>query len=159
MSANKAFRVGALDHVELLVPDRYEAAAWYEKVFGLEIVKAYEDWCEPNRGPLMVSSDGGQTMLALYRGEPQAENAEAGRRLVAFRVSGAQFLAFLDRAATVDLADGERLDLTRADATDRGHAMSVYLSDPWGNRFAVTTYDVKTVRDALADPLEKGFDG
>lgn len=159
MSAQEAFCVEALDHVELLVPDRYEAAAWYEKVFGLQIVKEYEDWCEPNHGPLMVSSDGGRTMLALYRGEPQAENAEAGPRLVAFRVSGAQFLTFLSHATTLDGGDGKALGITRDDASDRGHAFSVYLQDPWGNRFAITTYDVKMVRDALAEPLDKGFDG
>jgi catechol 2,3-dioxygenase-like lactoylglutathione lyase family enzyme len=159
MSANEAFRVDALDHVELLVADRYAAAAWYEKVLGLEIVKAYEDWCEPNRGPLMVSSDGGRTMLALYRGDARVEDAKAGQRVVAFRVSGEQFLAFLDRAAGVELADGQTLNIAREDATDRGHPFSFYLADPWGNRLAVTTYDVKTVRDALADPLEKGFDG
>lgn len=32
------FKVLQIDHVELFVPDRYEAARWYERVLGLEPV-------------------------------------------------------------------------------------------------------------------------
>lgn len=32
------FRVEQIDHVELYVPDRYQAADWYHSVLGLEIV-------------------------------------------------------------------------------------------------------------------------
>jgi catechol 2,3-dioxygenase-like lactoylglutathione lyase family enzyme len=31
------FRVLQLDHVELFVPNRHEAAEWYQRVLGLEI--------------------------------------------------------------------------------------------------------------------------
>jgi catechol 2,3-dioxygenase-like lactoylglutathione lyase family enzyme len=44
-----------LDHVELFVPDRYEAARWYQRVLGLEIVREYEEWAADPRGPLMIS--------------------------------------------------------------------------------------------------------
>lgn len=159
MEANVTFHVDSIDHVELLVPDRYEAATWYEKVFGLEIVKDLEDWCEPHHGPLMLSSDGGKTMLALLRGEPRAEHPEAGPTLIAFRVTGERFLDFIDRSSTLELAPGETIALSRDDVRNHDHAYSVYFSDPWGNRFAVTTYDVKFVRDMIARPLGKGFDG
>lgn len=33
--AMAAFRVEQIDHVELFVPDRREAAAWYGRTFGL----------------------------------------------------------------------------------------------------------------------------
>lgn len=159
MLSNEHFRVDSLDHVELLVPDRYEAAAWYQKVFGLEIVKQLESWCEPNHGPLMVSSDGGKTMLALLRGEPQAEHPEAGPTVIAFRVSGEKFLQFIDASSTLELAPGETIALTRDDISNHEHSYSVYFSDPWGNRFCVTTYDVKVVYDATAPPLDRGFAG
>ena len=35
------FRALQIDHVELFVPDRYEAAGWYQRVLGLEILVEY----------------------------------------------------------------------------------------------------------------------
>ena len=34
------FRVLQIDHVELFVPDRQEAADWYCRVLGLQVVQA-----------------------------------------------------------------------------------------------------------------------
>jgi len=56
--SDTSFRVDQLDHVELLVPDRYEAARWYERVLGLAIVSDYEYWAQDPNGPLMISPDG-----------------------------------------------------------------------------------------------------
>ncbi|MCB8934162.1 MAG: VOC family protein [Candidatus Promineofilum sp.] len=39
---HKPFRVIQIDHVEFFVPDQYEAAAWYQRTLGLEIVPDYE---------------------------------------------------------------------------------------------------------------------
>jgi catechol-2,3-dioxygenase len=39
----EGFRVEQIDHVEVFVPDQYEAAAWYRRVLGLEILVEYED--------------------------------------------------------------------------------------------------------------------
>ena len=36
-----AFRVLQLDHVELFVPDRHEAAEWYKRILGLEIMTPF----------------------------------------------------------------------------------------------------------------------
>jgi catechol 2,3-dioxygenase-like lactoylglutathione lyase family enzyme len=47
------FRVLQIDHVELFVPDRHEAARWYERVLGLQIVPEYEPWATGG-GPLMI---------------------------------------------------------------------------------------------------------
>lgn len=58
----------AVDHVELFVPDRHEAAEWYEKALGLKVVRDLEEWATEG-GPLMISGDGGNTMLALFEGE------------------------------------------------------------------------------------------
>lgn len=126
-------RVETIDHVELFVPDRYEAAAWYRRVLGLEVLAEHEDWAEHPEGPLMISSDGGRTMLALFTGDPQASRPTAGFHRVAFRVSGAAFLAFRDR-----LRD---LEAVLRDVRDHDKAWSLYFSDPWGHRLEVTTYD------------------
>ena len=53
-----SFRVLQIDHVELFVPDRHEAAGWYQRILGLDVVPAYQDWAADPGGPLMISSDG-----------------------------------------------------------------------------------------------------
>ena len=78
------FKVLQIDHVELFVPDRYEAAKWYERVLGLQIVPECEPWAVGG-GPLMISSDGGSTKLALFEGQPAASSQTAAFRRVAFR--------------------------------------------------------------------------
>ena len=60
------FKVLQIDHVELFVPERYEAARWYERTLGLQVVPECEPWAVDG-GPLMISSDGGSTKLALLR--------------------------------------------------------------------------------------------
>ena len=100
-----SFRVLQIDHVELCVPDRHEAAGWYQRILGLEVVPAYEEWSANPRGPLMISSDGGNTKLALFEGEPQASRPAAGFHRVAFRVNAGAFLDFLQRLADRPLKD------------------------------------------------------
>src|SRR5207237_2528063 len=75
------FAVEHVDHVEVLVRDQYQAAAWYRQILGLQILPQYEDWA-PAGGALMISSDGGRTMLALFVGEPQGRHRVVGLRRV-----------------------------------------------------------------------------
>jgi catechol 2,3-dioxygenase-like lactoylglutathione lyase family enzyme len=67
------FSVLGIDHVEMFVPDRYEAAKWYDAILGLHILSDYEEWARDPGGPLMISSDNGNTKLALFTGEPPGE--------------------------------------------------------------------------------------
>src|SRR4051812_33209728 len=95
------FKVDQIDHVELFVPDRREAARWYERTLGLSVLPQYEEWAEAPHGPLMISSDGGGTKLALFTGEPRRRSLPtAGFDLVAFRVDGPGFLRFLEHVRT-----------------------------------------------------------
>src|SRR3954471_6150420 len=89
-----SFRVLQIDHVEFFVPDQYEAAKWYKRMLGLEIVPDFEPWATGG-GPLMISSDGGSTKLALFKGQPQESRPTAGFHRVAFRVDAAGFISFL----------------------------------------------------------------
>jgi catechol 2,3-dioxygenase-like lactoylglutathione lyase family enzyme len=129
-----------LDHVELYVPDRVSAAAWYARVLGCEPVAGAESWAADPEGPMMISPDGGRTKLALFTGEPQGDRATAGFHRVAFRVSATEFLAFTARMAG--------LGVKEARVVDHGGAWSVYFSDPSGHRLEVTTYEVEPVRAA-----------
>jgi catechol 2,3-dioxygenase-like lactoylglutathione lyase family enzyme len=139
-----------IDHVELFVPDRREAARWYRDVLGLEVLEDYREWEDDPRGPLMISSDGGTTKLALFTGDPQRQKPTAGFHLVAFRLDAGEFLAFLDRLSSLALLDHRGRSVTRELAVDHDKAFSLYFSDPWGHRLELTTYEHEPVRAALA---------
>ena len=135
------FHVQSIDHVELFVPDRHEAAAWYSRVLGLEILPQHEDWAADPEGPLMISCDGGRTMLALFTGEHQANRPTAGFHRVAFRVDGPTFLVFRDRLDELEVLDPEGQRVGPGQVRDHTKAFSIYFCDPWGHRLEVTTYD------------------
>ena len=133
-----------LDHVELFVPDRAKAAEWYGRVLDCRPVSGTEHWADDPRGPLMLSPDGGRTKLALFVGEPQGGRPTAGFHRVAFRVRGAEWLAFVSRLRGLGGSGEGRA----ARVVDHGSAWSVYFSDPFGHHLEVTTYDADLVRDA-----------
>jgi catechol 2,3-dioxygenase-like lactoylglutathione lyase family enzyme len=133
------FRVQGLDHVEFFVPDQYEAAAWYNRVLGLTIVRDFEHWAA--EGPLMISSDGGRTMLALFRGEGKGQRPTAGFHRVAFRVGAGDFLTFLDRLAAVPVLNRDGQPLQRDEVVDHGRSWSIYFVDPYGHLLELTSYD------------------
>ncbi|MFY9986315.1 MAG: VOC family protein [Chthoniobacterales bacterium] len=135
-------RVTQIDHVELEVPDRQTAARWYQTVLGFEICPEYVFWAEPQRGPLMISPDGGQTKLALFEGQPQGATRPIGIRRVAFRIGGDDFVKLVEQLDALEGADAVR----RSEIADHEKSFSVYFSDPYGNRLEVTTYDYDAVR-------------
>jgi len=135
-------RVTQIDHVELEVPDRYEAAVWYQSVLDFEICREYEFWAKSAPGPLMISTDEGKTKLALFEGRPQGAARPIGIRRIAFRIGGNDFLQFvkgLDASETTS-------SIQRSEISDHEKSFSVYFSDPWGNRLEVTTYDYEAVQ-------------
>ncbi|MEM9554501.1 MAG: VOC family protein [Acidobacteriota bacterium] len=136
-----------IDHIELFVPSRFEAAAWYRRVLGFEIVDAHRDWADTEGGPLMISNDGGQTLIALFRGPAQGEHAVRGLRRLAVRADAAGFVDFLRASGTWR---GEAF--TADDVSDHDRALSLYFDDPYGTPLEVTTYEPDAVRTALGLP-------
>ncbi len=136
-------RVGTIDHVELFVPDRYEAADWYGQALGFSIVRSHEGWATEG-GPLMISADHGDTMLALFEGDPRGQRETAGHHRVAFRVGGRDFLRILD-ALREGLVYDDSGTPSSGRTMDHTTAYSVYFCDPYGNRYEITTYDYDTV--------------
>lgn len=134
------FKVLQIDHVELFVPDRHEAARWYEHALGLQIVPECEPWAVEG-GPLMISSDGGSTKLALFEGQPAASSPTAAFRRVAFRVTGSGFAEFLRRLPDLALTDSRREPVSATSVVDHQQAYSIYFNDPYGHLLEVTTYD------------------
>jgi catechol 2,3-dioxygenase-like lactoylglutathione lyase family enzyme len=143
------FRVQQIDHVELFVPDRYQAAQWYERVLGLQIVRECEAWAADG-GPLMISSDDGNTKLALFEGQPAPAPPNAAFRRVAFKVTGHGFGEFLSRLPELALVDARRRPVTAEAVVDHQRAYSIYFCDPHGHLLEVTTYDYDVVSALLA---------
>lgn len=142
------FKVLQIDHVELFVPDRYEAARWYEHALGLQIVPECEPWAVEG-GPLMISSDGGNTKLALFEGQPAPSTHTMAFRRVAFRVTGSGFAEFLRRLPELSLVDATRGPVTITGVVDHQQAFSIYFDDPYGHQLEVTTYDYDDVSQRL----------
>jgi catechol 2,3-dioxygenase-like lactoylglutathione lyase family enzyme len=139
-----------IDHVELFVPDRYEAARWYERVLGLRIVPEYEAWTTGG-GPLMISTDEGGTKLALFEGTPApAPGRTPAFHRVAFRVTADGFNEFLDRLPELRLTDAKQQPVTRTSVVDHQKAYSIYFSDPYGHLLEVTTYEYAATTLALS---------
>ena len=143
------FKVLQIDHVELFVPDRYEAARWYERTLGLQVVPECEPWAVEG-GPLMISSDGGSTKLALFEGQPAAASPMSAFRRVAFRVTGVGFAEFLSRLPEMSLTDSRQRPVTPDSVVDHQQAFSIYFEDPYGHLLEVTTYDYEETRKRLA---------
>jgi catechol 2,3-dioxygenase-like lactoylglutathione lyase family enzyme len=141
--------VGAVDHVELFVPDRYEAASWYKRALGLDIVEECRHWAENPSGPLMISSDAGTTKLALFTGQPQGARETSGFHRVAFAVDARGFVAFLERLSTLQLHNHQGHPVHADAVVDHQQAYSIYFADPYGHRLEVTTYDYEAVRATL----------
>jgi catechol 2,3-dioxygenase-like lactoylglutathione lyase family enzyme len=145
------FRVLQIDHVELFVPDRHEAAGWYQRILGLEVVPEYQEWAAVPRGPLMISSDDGNTKLALFEGQPQGSKPTVGFHLVAFRVGAGDFIAFLQRLADRALKDHKGHPVTLDAVVDHHKAYSIYFCDPYGHHLELTTYEYDATRAVLLE--------
>jgi hypothetical protein len=145
-----AFRMGRLDHVHIRVPDRAEAARWYAEHLGFEPVDAYDFWATGfEGGPLQISADGGNTMLALFEasGYHPMVPQQTG---VAFSVDAETFMAFArSLPCGIDNALGEPLVVT--DLVDFDMCWAFDLVDPWGNQYELNCYDYDRVRTELVE--------
>ncbi len=130
------------------MPDRYAAAAWYERVFGTQIVQEFEDWAVEG-GPLMISTHEAGTKIALFEGVPPNNGGQFSAKRVAFRADGEGFITFLDRLNEAAILNDRGARLTRDQVMDHDKAWSIYFVDPYGNRYEITTYDYAFVKDRL----------
>lgn len=148
MSAASNFRVSQIDHVHVYVADRRAAARWYADVLGLEVCHDIDG--EDDGGPLVVSSDGGNTGLALFKSRPGAARTST---TVAFRVGGAGFLEFLGRLTSLKVEGEGGRTLAASDVVDHDYCYSLYFNDPDGNPYELTTYDYDDVRARLGSTV------
>ena len=143
-----AFRMGRLDHVHIRVPDRAEAAAWYREHLGFEPVREFAFWAEGfDGGPLQISADGGETMLALFE-VGDAHPLVVQQTGVAFSVDAQTFVGFArSLPGAIHHADGSQLQVDHLIDFDLCWAYD--LADPWGNVYELNSYDYDEVRRNL----------
>lgn len=148
---DQSYQMQRIDHIEVNVPDRYEAAKWYEKVFGFKILQhPVFEWAVnlPN-GPLFIGSEDWAVKVSLFEGEPQGQHPFIGFNRACFSLTGTDFLSFLDHMDALELYDEKGTRMTRNHLADHRFAWAVYFSDPYGNRYELTTYDYQQVADQL----------
>lgn len=146
------FKMGSLDHMHLVVPDRDEAAAWFERNLGFETVDAYRQWAEVEGGPLHISADGGRSGLALF----QAQRGHTAAPIpigIAFQVDAESFMDFARGLEKTEIRDAQGEPLRAASVVDHDLCYAFYFQDPWGNPFELDCYDHARVRRDLVEAL------
>jgi catechol 2,3-dioxygenase-like lactoylglutathione lyase family enzyme len=137
--ATDAFAVERIDHVGVFAPGRYEAAAWYRRVLGLDILRGapWENTARLPGGPLILANASGGARVALFDGEPLGGREPVGHCYVCFRAGGDVFDRFVDRLDLIPVYDerGERLAATHV--AEREGARSLAFCDPYGNRYRI----------------------
>ncbi|MFQ3232097.1 VOC family protein [Reinekea sp.] len=143
-----SFRMGRLDHVHIRVPNRDIAAQWYSDYLGFEVVKKYDFWAKGfSGGPLQISADGGNTMLALFEaseGHPLAPQLTG----VAFSVDSDTFISF-SRSLPNGIESPAGQQLKANDIVDFDLCWVYNFVDPWGNHFELNCYEYKQIKQDL----------
>lgn len=143
------FRVEQIDHVELIVPDRYVAASWYYDVLGLEIIPEFEFWADDPQGPLMIGTMDAGTKLALFTGVTGDVQSKKGIYRIAFRVNSELFMDFVSQLDRLQLRDHNNQFVNHEMIADHDRAFSIYFCDPYGNRLEITTYEFDATKLAM----------
>jgi catechol 2,3-dioxygenase-like lactoylglutathione lyase family enzyme len=142
--------MGRLDHVHIRVPNRDTAAQWYAEHLGFEPVERFDFWAQGfEGGPLQISADGGQTMLALFEtseGHPMIPQKTG----VAFSVDAASFMAFA-RSLPGAIYSPRGRPLTIGDIVDFDMCWAVDLVDPWGNQYELNCYEYERIKTELIE--------
>lgn len=136
-------KVEDIDHIEVFVRDRNEAARWYGKVFGLSVIRELDSWAKA--GPLFIGNGDGTVKLALFSG---TKSSDGSVNRIAFSASGRNFVDFVDGLDGTELyLLGRRV--TRNDLVDHDLSYSIYLDDPDGNKLELTCYEYDYVKSRV----------
>ena len=141
-----------IDHIEVHVPDRYEAAAWYEQILGLEILTdPVFTWAAqlPN-GPVFVGNPSRTVQVSLFEGEPLGDREPIGQVQTCFNVDARTFLQFMSLLPELNLRDRFGNIVSEALIADHRIGWAFYFIDPWGNRYELNTWDYTIVAEEVA---------
>ncbi len=136
--------------MHIRVPNREAAARWYAKHLGFEPVQRFEFWANGfEGGPLQISADGGQTMLALFEaseGHPMIPQKTG----VAFSQDAPAFISFA-RSLPGDIVSPSGRPLEINDIVDFDICWAYNLADPWGNEYELNCYDYEHIKMELIE--------
>jgi len=129
-------QLNGIDHIHVYVPNRSEAARWYENVLGFREMDSLKIWSESTSGPLAIEDSSGKVHLALFQREDGNPSSA-----IAFGASGEELLRWKEYLQEQDL---------QIRWADHQVAWSLYFKDPYGNSHEITTYDYQYVADAVS---------
>jgi catechol 2,3-dioxygenase-like lactoylglutathione lyase family enzyme len=142
--------MGKLDHINIRVPDRAEAARWYGEHLGFEPVEEFAFWAEGfEGGPLQLSADGGATTLALFEAS-ESHPMVTHPTGIAFSVDAETFIEFA-RSLPGEITSPDGEPLTANDIVDLDLCWAYNLTDPWGNLYELNTYEYDRIRTELVE--------
>jgi len=141
-------RVLKIDHVHIEVRDRDASAAWYQRTLGLVHDEKLASWADDRNGPLILSAGDGNPALSLFQRDCRALSRDA---TIAFRVSGEQFIAFMNELPNLRLAHRSGKVLFKEDVVDHALSWSLYFLDPDENRLEVTSYDYAQIAETVGN--------
>lgn len=124
-----------IDHIHVFVANRAQAEQWYRRVLGMHRVPSLESWASDG-GPLTIGDPSGTVHLALFE-----RPAQKCRSTIALSVSAAAFFAWRDHLSG---ALGHEVKVV-----DHQMSWSLYLEDPDGNPYEITSYEYAEIQAAL----------
>lgn len=119
-------KLDGIDHINLYVPNRAEAAKWYKDILGFTSPASSAFWAEDDQGPLVIEDSLGKIHLALFQRETFTPSTA-----IAFGVDGKGFLKWKKYLEEKNLLDN---------LSDHSLSWSLYFKDPYGNSHEITTY-------------------
>jgi len=137
------FSIEDVDHIEIFVEDRIKAAKWYEKIFGLSIIKEYELWS--SIGPLVIGNKDKSIKLAMFEGK---KDNDGSINRMAFRTSGKNFVDFITRLDDMQVFFLKHR-VTKENLVDHEISYSIYFEDLDGNKLELTCYEYDFVKSKI----------
>ena len=139
------FSIEAIDHIEIYVEDKEKTVKWYDEIFGFKVISELEFWSQNDGGPLFIGNLDNNIKVALFKGNKDNDGSISR---IAFRVSGKDFISFLDRLSTIPVFSlGKKIE--KHNVIDHEISYSIYFNDPDGNKLELTSYDYEFLHSQL----------
>ena len=136
-------KIADIDHVEVFVKNRAEAARWYEEIFGLSPIQELDAWAKI--GPLFIGNKDGTVKIALIDG---TKDNDGSINRVAFSASGEDFVDFVNNLDDARVYFLKRR-VVKNDLVDHDLSYSIYFDDPDGNKLELTCYEYDYVKSRI----------
>lgn len=136
-------KIADIDHVEVFVKNRAEAARWYEEIFGLSPIQELDAWAKI--GPLFIGNKDGTVKIALIDG---TKDNDGSINRVAFSASGEDFVGFVNNLDDARVYFLKRR-VAKNDLVDHDLSYSIYFDDPDGNKLELTCYEYDYVKSRI----------